>query len=193
MVRLAILASHEGTTLQALIDACAEQRLDAQLVAVISNNSNSGALRRANAAAIPTHHISGKTHDCEDSAVLQACQSAQADWVLLLGYMKKLGAQTLAAYKGRILNTHPALLPKFGGQGYFGRRVHEAVIEAGKPRDGHSYCRRYDTGSILAQVTVPVAQTDTPALPEERCWPSNNCWLKQSPSSPQGRSFSNTC
>ena len=99
MVRLAILASHEGTTLQALIDACAEQRLDAQLVAVISNNSASGALRRAKLAGIPTHHISSKTHDCEDSAVLQVCQDAQADWVLLLGYMKKLGVQTLAAYK----------------------------------------------------------------------------------------------
>ena len=171
MVRLAILASHEGTTLQALIDACAEQRLDAQLVAVISNNSASGALRRAKLAGIPTHHISSKTHDCEDSAVLQVCQDAQADWVLLLGYMKKLGVQTLAAYKGRILNTHPALLPKFGGQGYFGRRVHEAVLAAGQTQSGasiHVVDYDYDTGPILAQVTVPVCPADTPAQLEDR-------------------------
>jgi phosphoribosylglycinamide formyltransferase-1 len=171
MVRLAILASHEGTTLQALIDACTEARLDAQLVAVISNNSRSGALRRAAAAGIPTHHISGKTHDCEDRTVLETCQQAQADWVLLLGYMKKLGEQTLAAYKGRILNTHPALLPKFGGQGYFGRRVHEAVIAAGERESGasvHVVDYDYDTGPILAQVRVPVLADDTPALLEDR-------------------------
>ena len=143
MVRLAVLASHEGTTLQALIDACAEQRLDAQLVAVISNNSNSGALRRANAAAIPTHHISGKTHDCEDSAVLQACQSAQADWVLLLGYMKKLGAQTLAAYKGRILNTHSSAAAKI----WWSRLFRSSCARGGDRGGGnpewceHSYCR----------------------------------------------------
>ena len=171
MVRLAVLASHEGTTLQALINACADQRLAAKLVVVISNNSGSGALKRAHDADIPAQHISGKTHACEDQAVLEACQQAGADWVLLLGYMKKLGEQTLAAYKGRILNTHPALLPKFGGQGYFGRRVHEAVIAAGETQSGasiHVVDYDYDTGPILAQVSVPVLANDTPALLEER-------------------------
>lgn len=171
MVRLAVLASHEGTTLQALINACADQRLTAKLVVVISNNSGSGALKRAHDAGIPAQHISGKTHACEDQAVLEACQHAGADWVLLLGYMKKLGAQTLAAYKGRILNTHPALLPKFGGQGYFGRRVHEAVIAAGETQSGasiHIVDYDYDTGPILAQVSVPVLASDTPALLEQR-------------------------
>ena len=171
MVRLAVLASHEGTTLQALIDACAVGHLPAELVAVISNNSGSGALRRAAAANIPTHHISGKTHANEDLAVLTACQQARADWVLLLGYMKKLGEQTLTTYKGRIINTHPALLPKFGGKGYFGSRVHQAVIAAGETESGatvHLVDYDYDTGPILAQTTVQVMTDDTPETLETR-------------------------
>ena len=171
MVKLAVLASHEGTTLQALIDARTDGRLNAKLVTVISNNSGSGALRRAAAAGIATHHISSKTHADEDLAVLAACQQAEADWVLLLGYMKKLGEQTLAAYKGRIINTHPALLPKFGGKGYFGRRVHEAVIAAGETESGatiHVVDYDYDTGPILAQISLQVLPEDTPSTLEAR-------------------------
>ena len=171
MVKLAVLASHEGTPLQALIDPCAEDHLHAQTTAVIRNNSGSGALRRAAAAGIPAHHISGKTHADEDLAVLAACQHAQADWVLLLGYMKKLGEQTLAAYKGRIINTHPALLPKFGGRGYFGLRVHQAVIAAGERESGatiHLVDYDYDTGPILAQTRVQVMAHDTPETLETR-------------------------
>lgn len=163
-MRLAVLASHGGTTLQAVIDACAAGNLEASVVIVISNNSNSGALKRAQAADIPTHHISGKTHpDSEDGAILELLKSSQADYVLLLGYMKKLGPNTLAQYQGRILNTHPALLPKFGGHGFFGRKVHEAVIEAGEFESGatiHLVDQEYDTGPLLSQVKVPVYRQD---------------------------------
>ena len=85
--------------------------------------------------------------------------------VLLAGYMKKLGPATLAAYPGRILNTHPALLPKFGGQGMYGERVHRAVLAAGETSSGasvHLVDEDYDTGAVLAQVTVAVQPHDTP-------------------------------
>lgn len=85
--------------------------------------------------------------------------------------MKKLGPQTLAAFGGKILNTHPALLPKFGGQGFFGRKVHEAVIAAGEVESGasvHFVDTDYDTGPILAQVKVTVSPTDDAQTLEKR-------------------------
>jgi len=173
-MRLAVLASHQGTTLQAVLDACKQGNLEASVALVVSNNSGSGALERARAAQVPTTHISGKTHESEDAAdtaLLQALQAAQVDWVLLLGYMKKLGPRTLSAYSGRILNTHPALLPKFGGQGYFGRKVHEAVLAAGETESGasiHIVDTDYDTGPVLAQVRVPVLAGDSVDQLEER-------------------------
>lgn len=173
-LRLAVLASHEGTTLQAVIDACASGELNAEVVLVISNNSQCGALRRARAATIATAHISGKTHGdqfARDSAMLDALRDTNAQWVLLLGYMKKLGPQTLDAYQQRIINTHPALLPKFGGQGFFGRKVHEAVLAAHETESGatvHLVDNDYDTGPLISQVRVPVLADDTAEQLESR-------------------------
>jgi len=166
MIRLAVLASHEGTTLQAVIDAAAAREIDAQIVLVSSNNSGSGALRRAKAAQIPTCHISSKTHGSDaqaDKALLDELQRHQVDWLLLLGYMKKLGDQTLQMYSGRIINTHPARLPKFGGKGFYGRAVHEAVIAAREKQSGatiHLVEKDYDSGPILAQSCVRIEETD---------------------------------
>src|SRR6187397_1652151 len=129
MLRIGALASHEGTTLQAIIDACADGRINGRVVAVTSNNSGSGALRRAKAAGIETFHLSSVTHSSAgslDGAVCEALQRARADVIFLAGYMKRLGPRTLAAFPARILNTHPALLPNFGGHGMFGDRVYES-------------------------------------------------------------------
>ena len=166
MMRLAVLASHEGSTLQALIDACAAQTLDAEVVLVVSNNSTAGALRRAVAANIDTRHISIKTHGSEaaaNQAIADALSDTKADWVLLLGYMKKMGEAILRQFSGRIINTHPALLPDFGGQGFFGRKVHQAVHAAGVNETGatlHIVGQDYDTGPIIAQIRVPVLSGD---------------------------------
>ncbi len=173
-MRIAVLASHEGSTLQAVINACSEQKIDATVALVISNNSSSGALRRAALANVQHQHISSKTHGDDngaDNAMLKACLDQQIDLILLLGYMKKLGPQTLAAFGGKILNTHPALLPKFGGQGFFGRKVHEAVIAAGEVESGasvHFVDTDYDTGPIVAQVKVAVSPTDDAQTLEKR-------------------------
>jgi phosphoribosylglycinamide formyltransferase-1 len=167
-LRIGVLASHEGTTLQAILDACATQAIAAQVVTVISNNSDSGALRRARAASARAVHLSSKTHPepgALDAAIIGALTEDRVDVVMLAGYMKKLGDALLAHYRGRILNTHPALLPKFGGHGMYGMRVHEAVLSAGETESGssvHLVEAEYDTGRVLSQASVPVLPSDTP-------------------------------
>ena len=174
MMRIAAMASHGGSILQAVLDACASGELPAQVVLVISNNSDSRALARAEAAGVETLHLSARTHPDPavlDRAITDALQQVDADWLLLAGYMKKLGPVTLNTFRNRILNIHPALLPKFGGQGYYGRRVHEAVLAAGERESGatvHLIDESYDSGPILAQVRVPVKDNETVESLEER-------------------------
>jgi len=167
-VNIGALASHEGTTLQAVLDACANGDIDGQVTLVISNNADSGALRRARAAGAPVANLSGKTHPDPaelDRAIRDALAAAGADIVLLAGYMKKLGPLTLGTYAGRIINTHPSLLPRHGGQGMYGMHVHRAVIAAGDSVSGvtvHHVEDDYDTGPALAQCRVAVMPADTP-------------------------------
>jgi phosphoribosylglycinamide formyltransferase 1 len=166
-MNIAVLASHEGTTLQAVLDACAAGTIAARVVLAISNNADSGALRRARAAGVQTLHLSGRTHpDPEelDRAMGAALERHDTDLVLLAGYMKRLGPQTLERFAGRVLNTHPALLPRFGGRGMYGAHVHRAVLASGERSSGasiHLVDQAYDTGPVLAQVTVPVERSDT--------------------------------
>lgn len=167
-LRIGVLASGEGTTLQAILDACNTGELAARVVAVVSNNSDSGALRRARAAGAQAIHLSGKTHPdpaALDRAIVDALRSNGVELVMLAGFMKKLGLGLLEHFAGRILNTHPALLPKFGGHGMYGMRVHEAVLAAGESKSGpsvHLVEAEYDTGRVLAQAEVPVLAGDTP-------------------------------
>lgn len=165
---LGVLASHGGTNLQAIIDSCLSGAIDAEVRVVISNNSRSMALERARRAGIPTAHLSGATHpnpDSLDEAIAETLQRHGVQVVALAGYMKMLGPRTLHAYRNRILNIHPALLPKFGGQGMYGERVHRAVLESGDTVSGvtvHLVDEEYDRGPIVAQAEVPVLPGDTP-------------------------------
>jgi len=167
LTNLGVLASHEGTTLQSVIDASADGRLAVRVAAVVSNNSNAGALVRARQAGIPALHLSSHTHNDPrmlDAAIRDALVEAGVDVVLLAGYMKQLGPLVLAAFKGRILNTHPALLPKFGGNGMYGDRVFEAVLQAHEVESGvsiHLVDPQYDTGPVLRQCRVPVLPNDS--------------------------------
>lgn len=168
-LRIAVLASGSGTTLQAVIDACESGKLDASVVLVISNNSGSGAMARARRHGIATLHLSGQTHAGSarlDQAIAAALDASAPDVVLLAGYMKKLGPHTLGAYRGRIVNTHPSLLPKHGGRGMYGGHVHAAVLAAGETETGisvHLVDDDYDTGRVLAQRRVAVEASDSPA------------------------------
>lgn len=168
MTRLGILASHRGTNFQAIIDACRDGRLDARPVVAISNNSDAYALERARAADIPTAHLSSVTHPDEDeldAAMVDVLREHNVDLLVLAGYMKKLGPKTLKTFEGRIINIHPALLPRHGGQGMYGMNVHRAVIESGDTETGitiHRVQEDYDSGPIIAQRRIPVLSDDTP-------------------------------
>ena len=151
------------------MDAIAGGRLDAEIRIVVSNNSRSGALRRARDAGIPTAHLSGATHpdpDALDAAIADALADRGVELVALAGYMKKLGPRTLARFRNRVVNVHPALLPKYGGRGMYGARVHAAVLDAGERETGvtvHLADGEYDRGATIAQSRVPILAGDTPS------------------------------
>ncbi len=173
-MNIAFLASYNGSNMQAIVNACKSGKLQAKPAVIISNNSKSGALLRARQEGIPCYHISRKTHPAPndlDQAILNVLITHEVDIVVLAGYMKKLGPMTLKRFSGSVLNTHPALLPKFGGKGMFGRHVHEAVIAAGETETGvtiHIVDHNYDTGPIIAQTRVPVLPEDTPETLTDR-------------------------
>jgi phosphoribosylglycinamide formyltransferase-1 len=165
-LRIAVLASGAGTTLQAVIDACEQGVIAGHVVVVIGNNSRAEAKRRAARHGIAFVHLSSRTHPDDarlDAAVRDALTAHDTDLVLLAGYMKKIGPATLAAFPGRIVNTHPSLLPKYGGRGMYGAKVHSAVLAGGESESGisvHAVDDDYDTGPVLAQKNVPVEAGD---------------------------------
>ena len=165
---IGILSSHEGTNLQTIIDACKEGRLHARVRVVVCNNSGALAIERARREGIPSRHLSARTHPDPhemDAAIASTFEEHGVELVALAGYMKKLGPRTLNRYRGRVLNIHPALLPKFGGEGMYGSRVHEAVLESGDAVSGvtvHLVDEEYDRGPIVAQREVAVLVDDTP-------------------------------
>jgi len=173
-LKIGILASGGGSNFQAILDAIRRGELDAEVVMVISNNSDSGALERARAAGLLWRHLSGLTHPAPaalDAAICDAMRAAGADIICLAGYMKKIGPATLAAYRDCILNIHPALLPKYGGEGCYGIHVHEKVIAADDKVSGatvHVVDAQYDHGRILEQIEVPVEPGDTPETLQQR-------------------------
>ena len=166
-LNLGFLASHNGSNMQAVIDACRAGRLDANPAVVISNNGDSGALERARNETIPWFHLSGRTHpEAEDldREIVDTLLNHDVNLVILAGYMKKIGPVTLATFPGHIINIHPGLLPEYGGQGMYGWRVHEAVLAAGARETGvtvHVVDPIYDHGPILAQKKVRVKTSDT--------------------------------
>jgi phosphoribosylglycinamide formyltransferase-1 len=168
LTNLGFLASGRGSNMQAVIDACRSGRLRAQPSVVISNNSRSGAIERARCAGIPSLHLSSATHPDPgdlDRAICDTLAAHGVDLVVLAGYMKRIGPRTLSRYAGSIINIHPALLPRFGGQGMYGIRVHEAVLASGAKETGvtiHLVDAEYDHGPIVAQHRVPVMDGDTP-------------------------------
>lgn len=166
-LRIAVLASGRGTNLQALMDHFAgAARSVASVVLVISDHPEAGALVRAGAAGIPTRVIPVSGRDLKDVAAetLEALRAASVDLIALAGYLKLVPPEVVAAYRGRMVNVHPALLPAFGGKGMYGRRVHEAVLASGARISGatvHVVDEEYDRGAILAQWPVPVLPGDT--------------------------------
>lgn len=166
-MNLGFFASHGGSNMQAVIDATRRGALPAQPALLISNNRGAQAVARAQAVGMPAQVMNATTHPDPaelDEAMLAALLDHAVGLVVLAGFMKKIGPRVLEEYGGRILNIHPSLLPKFGGQGMFGQHVHRAVLEAGEAVTGvtiHRVNGEYDEGGILAQTEVPVLAGDT--------------------------------
>jgi phosphoribosylglycinamide formyltransferase-1 len=169
MKRLVILVSGGGSNMQFIKNSTENGVLKglAQVVLVISNNPNAFALERAKNENIKAVCIERKSFEDEKSfngAVLEELQNAKADIVCLAGYMRMIGQEIIDVYRGRMLNIHPALLPKFGGKGIYGHHVHEAVVKSGEKKSGatvHFVEREYDTGKIIIQREVEVFKSDT--------------------------------
>lgn len=167
-LNLGFLASHSGSNVQAIIDAIKGGKLDARPCVVISNNSNAYVLELAKKEGIPFYHISSKHYPNEEvleQKILETLIKHNVDTVILAGYMKKVGSKVLSHFRNRVLNIHPALLPKFGGKGMYGKFVHKAVINAGEKESGctvHLVDEHYDHGRILGQIKVPVLSNDAP-------------------------------
>lgn len=160
-INLAVFASGSGTTLQAIIDSIENKKLDAKISIVVSNNPDAYALERARKAGIPTYIITSKGIENIDNELSEVLKDYEIDLIVLAGYLRKIGDKLLARY--RIINTHPSLLPKFGGKGMHGMHVHQAVIDAGEKISGvtvHFVNDEYDSGSIIRQTTVDVLDTD---------------------------------
>jgi len=171
-MRLAFLASNNGSSMRAIVAACRDGRLAAEPVLVVSNRKDSPALAFAVQNNVPALCIpTVKDPDGADNSLADALMASGAELVVLSGYLRKLGPRTLAAFRNRIFNVHPALLPDFGGQGMYGRRVHEAVLAAGVAETGatvHVVDDEYDHGPPVAQARVPVKADDTAADIEAR-------------------------
>jgi phosphoribosylglycinamide formyltransferase/phosphoribosylglycinamide formyltransferase-1 len=161
--RLAVLASGRGSNLQAIIDHfdnLARERI-AKIVLVASNRADAPALVRAATASIDIASFDAAD---DGSQLLDLLQKFRIDLVVLAGYLKRIPAKVVREYAGRIINIHPALLPAFGGEGMYGARVHEAVIESGAKETGvsvHMVDDDYDRGPVVAQWRIPVDDSDT--------------------------------
>ena len=165
-IKLAVLVSGSGTTLQNLIDQIAAGRLNAQIPLVIGSRSDLPGLQRAHGAALTTRVVDRKNFaSCAEFSkrIFDFCSDAGVDLVCLAGWLCLL--EVPEKFASRVMNIHPALLPSFGGKGMYGRRVHETVLAAGCKVSGctvHFVDSTYDTGPIILQRTCPVLEEDTP-------------------------------
>ena len=168
-IRISALVSGGGTNLQAVIDAISEGRVkNAEIVKVISNRKAAFALVRAEEAGISTAIVSNVMFpdpELRTKELIRILGEAGTDLILLAGYLSILAPEFVGHFRGRIINIHPARLPKHGGAGYYGLNVHRAVLESGDKISGatvHFVDEGIDTGEIIIQSEVPVLDGDTP-------------------------------
>ena len=168
-LKIAVFASGRGSNFEAILKAIRAGKIKgARIVGVVSNNSGAGALETARQNGITALHISRTQFESDsdfDSHILNTLDNLRVNFIVLAGYMKRVGSAVISRYRNRIVNIHPALLPEFGGRGMYGEHVHSAVIAARKTLSGatvHIVDEVFDHGAIVLQKTVPVAPDDTP-------------------------------
>ncbi len=163
MKKIAILASGSGSNAENIANYFKEKG-GAEISLILTNNPDAFVLERAKRLGIPALVFSKKEMN-ETENILSAIRESGAEWIVLAGFLLKVPQYLLDAYEGRIVNIHPALLPKFGGKGMYGERVHQAVVEAGERESGitiHYVNEHYDEGAIIFQAKCPVNESDTP-------------------------------
>jgi phosphoribosylglycinamide formyltransferase-1 len=166
--RLAVFASGSGTNAENLIEHF-NKTFDKKVVLVLSNNPEAYVLRRAARLGVPAKVFSRE--DLKGGEVLALLREYSVDFVVLAGFLWLVPPDIIAAYRNRIVNIHPALLPKYGGKGMYGHHVHEAVLAAGEEQSGitiHYVNEKYDSGDIIFQARCPVLPDDTPESLQER-------------------------
>jgi phosphoribosylglycinamide formyltransferase-1 len=169
VLNIAVFASGRGTNLEAILRAIETGKLhNLSIAVVISNNSDAPVLTIAREHNVPAYHLSQKQFPSEekfDETILDVFDRHGVNFIILAGYMKKLSTNLVRKFRNRILNIHPALLPKFGGKGMYGMHVHEAVINSGDKISGvtvHLVDEEYDHGPIVRQRTIAVDEAETP-------------------------------
>lgn len=167
MKKLAILVSGSGSNMQAIIDNCRNNNINGKVEVVISGSDGAYALERAKKADIPTYICAKSSYEnaeLRDLAVLEILKKYGIDYVITAGYLGIISKCLVDAYPNKIVNIHPSLLPKFGGKGFYGLRVHEACIAAGESVSGatvHFVDYGTDTGRIIRQKSCKVESIDT--------------------------------
>ena len=168
MKKIAVFVSGGGSNFKAIHHQIIQGNILGKIVMVFSNNPNCGAIKFAEENSIPIFIINAARYPnahTRDEFLLETCLKAEIDLICLAGFMKMLPQNIVKQYEYRILNIHPGLLPEFGGKGFYGTRVHEAVINTGKRESGatvHFVDEIYDHGPIILQKKVEVMETDTP-------------------------------
>ena len=173
-MNLALFASGGGSNAQAILDAIQAGRLPAAARLLVADRPGIGALDRAARAGVPSVVLPPADYASTDAfadALLGALREHEVDFVALAGYLRHIPPAVVSAFRHRMLNVHPSLLPAFGGAGYYGLRVHRAALEAGVRWTGctvHLVDEHYDTGPIVLQQPVPVEPGDTPETLQRR-------------------------
>ena len=175
MLNIAVFVSGGGTNLQALIDAQSRGELqNGKITFVLASNSGAYALKRAEKAGIESAVVSRKEYDSKeayDVAVLKELENRNIDLIVLAGFLSILGSELVEKYRNKIINIHPSLIPLFCGDGFYGLKVHEAVLASGMKVTGataHFVNEITDGGAIILQKAVPIEQGETPEILQYR-------------------------
>lgn len=169
MKKIAVLASHNGTNLDPIYEAIQKDHLDATISLVISNNTDAKVLQKAQKLSLEHHLVNANTSSNPDETIYTLCKTHAIDLVVLAGYMKKIDSKLTQEFT--IINSHPALLPKYGGAGMYGRHVHEAVIANKELKSGitiHYVNEEYDEGKIILQKELILKEQETIESLEKR-------------------------
>ena len=162
MRNIGILASHNGSGFSSIYEAILDKELDLDIKIVISNNTNAVALQKATSYGLQNSLVNSKTDEDPDEIIYQLLKESQCEYIFLSGYMKKLSTKITENFK--VINSHPSLLPHYGGVGMYGRFVHEAVIRDKQKKSGvtiHEVSSIYDEGTIIHQESLALSDDET--------------------------------